>query len=110
MPRKEKPVSELSDIGKENVCRAQLGSKHRFCGNYFEVVSGAPVVNIRHDMITSQLYIHTIRIQHMADEESYQSLIHYVEAYSDFGMHYAEYKVKMLIKYEAEMQKKMELM
>ena len=46
----------------------------------------------------------------MADEESYQSLIHYVEAYSDFGMHYAEYKVKMLIKYEAEMQKKMELM
>ena len=62
---REKPVSELSDIGKETLCRAQLGSERRFCVNDSEVVSGAPVVKSCHDMIMLQLDIHTIRTQHM---------------------------------------------
>ena len=79
VPRREKPVSELSLIGKDTLRRAQLKPEGRFCGNDSEVVSGAPVVKIFYDMIILQLNIRTIRIQHMSSEESYQALIHYVE-------------------------------
>ena len=66
--RREKPVSELSLIGKETLHRAQPEAKHLFCGDYSEVVSGAPVINSFHDMITSQIDIQTIRSQHMSAE------------------------------------------
>ena len=38
----------------------------------------------------------------MPDEERSQDLIHYVEAYYDFGMQCAQEKVNTLRKYEAE--------
>ena len=65
IPRRGKPVAELSLIGKENLCRAQLEAECRFYGNDSEVVSGAPVVKIIHDIITSKINIRTIRSQHM---------------------------------------------
>ena len=33
VPHREKPVSELSDIGKGTLLRAQLEAECRFCGN-----------------------------------------------------------------------------
>ena len=38
----------------------------------------------------------------MSAEERYPALIHYAEEYADFGMQCAEYKAKVLIKYEAD--------
>ena len=49
-----------------------------------------------------QLDIHTIKSQHISTDEKSQALIHYVEAYADFGMQCAEYKYKALMKYKAE--------
>ena len=69
VPRIEKPVTELSLIGKETLCREQLKDERCFCGNVSEVVSGAPVVNSCHDMKTLQLDIRTLRSQHMSAEE-----------------------------------------
>ena len=38
----------------------------------------------------------------MSAEERYQALIHYAEAYADFGMQCTEYKSNTLVKYEAD--------
>ena len=84
--RREKPVSELSEIVKETIRWVQLKSKRRFCANDYEVVSGDPVVKSHHYMIASQVDIPTIKSQHMSYKEKSQSLIHYVEAYAYFGM------------------------
>ena len=35
----------------------------------------------------------------MSNEERSQDLIHYVEAYADFGMQCAEYKANTIVKY-----------
>ena len=86
VPRRELPVSELSEIVKETIRWVQLKSKRRFCANDYEVVSGDPVVKSHHYMIASQVDIPTIKSQHMSDKEKSQSLIHYVEAYAYFGM------------------------
>ena len=102
VPRREKPVSELSMTEKETLRRAKLESKRRFCRNDSEFVSNAPVVNNHHDMISSQLDICTIRSQHMSAGERYQAPIYYVEAYADFGMQCTEYKSNTLMKYEAD--------
>ena len=53
-------------------------------------------------MIMSQLDIRTIRSQQISSKEMPQALIHYVEAYADFGMQCAKYKHKTIVKYEAE--------
>ena len=95
-------MSELSLIGKDTLRWVQLEVERRFCGTNSEVVSDAPVVKICQDMDTPQLNISTIRSQHMSAEEISQDLIHYVEAYADFGMQCAYYKAKTLMKYEAE--------
>ena len=102
VPRREKPVSELSLIGKDTLRWVQLEVERRFCGTNSEVVSDAPVVKSNPDTIMLQLDIRTIKSQHISADEKYQALIHYVEAYSDFGMQCAEYKYKALMKYEAE--------
>ena len=39
--------------------------------------------------------------QFSAEEKSWD-LIHYIEAYDDFGMQYTEYKAKTLMKYEVD--------
>ena len=65
VPRREKLVSEISEIGKETLRWVQLKAGRRFCGNDSEVVSGAPVVKVHHYMIMSQLDICTIRIHYM---------------------------------------------
>ena len=39
--RREKPVSELSDIGNETPIRTQIEADRRFCGNDYEFISGA---------------------------------------------------------------------
>ena len=92
-------MSEMSPVGEEPLRRAQIESGRRFCGNDYEVVSSAPFTKSRHDMITSQLDIRTIRSQHMSSEERLQALINHVEAYSDFGMQCADYKAKTLMRY-----------
>ena len=38
----------------------------------------------------------------MSDDKRSQALIHYVEAYAEFGIQCAYYKSKALMKYEAE--------
>ena len=78
VPRRDKPVSELSLIGKDNLRWTELKADHRFCGIDYEAVSGAPVVNSRHDIITLELNIRTIRSQHISAKEGSQALIHYV--------------------------------
>ena len=95
-------MAELSLIGKDTLHWTKLEVEQRFCGTDSDVISDAPVVNICHDMDTSQLNISTIRSQHMSAGEVSQELIHYVEAYADFGMQCAYDKAKTLMKYEAE--------
>ena len=68
VPCREKPVSGFSEIVKETLRLEQLQYECRFCGNDSEVVSGAPFVKSRHNIITSQLNIHTISSQHMSNE------------------------------------------
>ena len=53
-------------------------------------------------MITLQLYIHTIISQRISAEERSKALLHYVEAYADFGMQCAEYKSKTIMKYDTD--------
>ena len=89
-PRREKPVSEISDNRKETLRQAQLKAHCSFCGNHPGIVSSSPVVKSCHDMIMSQLGIRTIRSQHMSSGEISYALIQYFEAYSDFDMHCTE--------------------
>ena len=90
VPRREKPVSEISDNRKETLRQAQLKAHCSFCGNHPGIVSSSPVVKSCHDMIMSQLGIRTIRSQHMSSGEISYALIQYFEAYSDFDMHCTE--------------------
>ena len=71
VPRREKPVAEISLIGKETLIRAQLEAERCFCENDYEVVSSAPVVKSFHDMITSKIDIRNIRSQQMSADERF---------------------------------------
>ena len=51
VPRREKPMDDISLIGKETLRWSQLEADCRLCGNDSEVVSGASVTKSRHDMI-----------------------------------------------------------
>ena len=103
-------MSEISLVSKETICWDQLKDKRCFCGNDSEVFSSALVVNSHYDIFAAQLDIHTIRSQQMTVDEKYQALIHYVEAYSDFGMQCTYHKYKALIKMRLIRQNKMDMM
>ena len=63
VPHREKPVSEISLIGKDTILWAQLESERRLYGNDYEVVFDAPVAKSLHNMIASQIDIRNLRSQ-----------------------------------------------
>lgn len=101
MPRVEKAVSELSDIGATCLKRALLEGERRWCGNTGEELlqNGVILMNTR-ELMAMLLDVRTLQCTHVTDEQRKEAKKLLKGEYVDFvlqGLKYEHEKAKELL-------------